>query len=267
MIRHQFGQVQFASEHWFRLAATTLATRHRFGRPGDGRQAGGRPRPSDRSRLDPGPDRQHRPRPARGDDQAGPARPRLRRRPGRPRPGRQPAQRRAGRPQRERRRGAPAGLPGRGRGGQRGPRPARGPRRDHRQPGRRADRPDAPRLRRGRGRRGLQRRPAQRDGGARVRPEREAAPGLLGAREPGLSRRARPAHRRAAAGSTSSSATRTPRPRCARCRSSWRRTVAPAAPSASSGVLGPTRMSYSHAIGTVGFVSGLMNELVDHLYA
>jgi heat-inducible transcriptional repressor len=33
------------------------------------------------------------------------------------------------------------------------------------------------------------------------------------------------------------------------------------------GVLGPTRMSYPQAIGTVGFVSGLMNELVDHLYA
>ncbi len=33
------------------------------------------------------------------------------------------------------------------------------------------------------------------------------------------------------------------------------------------GVLGPTRMRYSHAIGTVRFVSGLMNELVDHLYA
>ena len=33
------------------------------------------------------------------------------------------------------------------------------------------------------------------------------------------------------------------------------------------GVLGPTRMSYRHAIGTVRFVSGLMNELVDHLYA
>jgi heat-inducible transcriptional repressor len=33
------------------------------------------------------------------------------------------------------------------------------------------------------------------------------------------------------------------------------------------GVLGPTRMAYSHAIGTVGFVSGLMNELVDHLYS
>jgi heat-inducible transcriptional repressor len=26
MIRHQFGQVEFASEHWFRLAASTLAT-------------------------------------------------------------------------------------------------------------------------------------------------------------------------------------------------------------------------------------------------
>ena len=33
------------------------------------------------------------------------------------------------------------------------------------------------------------------------------------------------------------------------------------------GVLGPTRMGYPHAIGTVRFVSGLMNELVDHLYA
>jgi heat-inducible transcriptional repressor len=33
------------------------------------------------------------------------------------------------------------------------------------------------------------------------------------------------------------------------------------------GVLGPTRMLYPQAIGTVRFVSGLMNELVDHLYA
>ena len=32
------------------------------------------------------------------------------------------------------------------------------------------------------------------------------------------------------------------------------------------GVLGPTRMAYPQAIGTVRFVSGLMNELVDHLY-
>ena len=33
------------------------------------------------------------------------------------------------------------------------------------------------------------------------------------------------------------------------------------------GVLGPTRMAYPQAIGAVRFVSGLMNELVDHLYA
>ena len=33
------------------------------------------------------------------------------------------------------------------------------------------------------------------------------------------------------------------------------------------GVLGPTRMRYPNAIGTVSFVSGLMDELVDHLYA
>jgi heat-inducible transcriptional repressor len=33
------------------------------------------------------------------------------------------------------------------------------------------------------------------------------------------------------------------------------------------GVLGPTRLAYPHAIGTVRFVSSLMNELVEHLYA
>jgi heat-inducible transcriptional repressor len=33
------------------------------------------------------------------------------------------------------------------------------------------------------------------------------------------------------------------------------------------GVLGPTRMAYPQAIGTVRFVSGLMNELIDHLYS
>ena len=33
------------------------------------------------------------------------------------------------------------------------------------------------------------------------------------------------------------------------------------------GVLGPTRMRYPQAIGTVRFVSRLMNDLVDHLYA
>jgi heat-inducible transcriptional repressor len=33
------------------------------------------------------------------------------------------------------------------------------------------------------------------------------------------------------------------------------------------GVLGPTRLAYPQAIGTVRFVSSLMDELVDHLYA
>jgi heat-inducible transcriptional repressor len=33
------------------------------------------------------------------------------------------------------------------------------------------------------------------------------------------------------------------------------------------GVLGPTRLAYPQAISTVRYVSGLMNELVDHLYA
>ncbi len=33
------------------------------------------------------------------------------------------------------------------------------------------------------------------------------------------------------------------------------------------GALGPTRLAYPTAIGTVRFVSGLMNELVEHLYA
>jgi heat-inducible transcriptional repressor len=33
------------------------------------------------------------------------------------------------------------------------------------------------------------------------------------------------------------------------------------------GVLGPTRMAYGQAIGTVRFVSGLMNELVAHIHA
>jgi heat-inducible transcriptional repressor len=32
------------------------------------------------------------------------------------------------------------------------------------------------------------------------------------------------------------------------------------------GVLGPTRMQYPHAIGTVRYVSDLMNELVEQLY-
>ena len=55
---------------------------------------------------------------------------------------------------------------------------------------RRADRPDPARLRCGRRRGGLQRWPAQRDGGPGVRPERQAPAGLHGLREPGVSGRA-----------------------------------------------------------------------------
>ena len=39
MIRHQFGQVQHASEQWFRLAATILAGANRIGRDRDPGQA------------------------------------------------------------------------------------------------------------------------------------------------------------------------------------------------------------------------------------
>ena len=55
--------------------------------------------------------------------------------------------------------------------------------------------------------------------------------------------------------------------RCATSRSSSRRTAGPAGRSASSASSGRRGCRYSQAIGTVRFVSGLMNELVDHLYA
>ena len=100
-----------------------------------------------------------------------------------------------------------------------------------------------------------------------VRPERQAPARLQRPREPGLPRPARRQRRRSPAGSRSSSATRTSRSTCATSRSSSRRTAGPGRAIGVVGVLGPTRMSYSQAIGTVRFVSGLMNELVDHLYA
>ena len=55
--------------------------------------------------------------------------------------------------------------------------------------------------------------------------------------------------------------------KCRRSRSSWRRTVGSGTPSAWSASSGPTRMPYAQAIASVEFVSGLMNELVEHLYA
>src|SRR4029079_569689 len=48
MIRHQFGQVEFASEHWFRLAATTLASVPRSA----GRAAPAKPRDAHIRRID-----------------------------------------------------------------------------------------------------------------------------------------------------------------------------------------------------------------------
>ena len=65
MIRHQFGQVEYASEHWFRLAATTLASVTRAAGLGDARQAHVRPPAAPRPRLDQRPHGQPHPRAAR----------------------------------------------------------------------------------------------------------------------------------------------------------------------------------------------------------
>ena len=134
-------------------------------------------------------------------------------------------------------------------------------------PGRRARRPGPPGVRRGRDRGGVQRRPAQRDGGARVRPEREAPARLRRAREPRLPRRAGRQRRRRRPRPRLHRLTRTRPRRWPTCRWSSPRTGGPAARSAWSACSGPTRMAYPQAIGTVRFVSGLMNELIDHLYA
>ncbi len=80
MIRHQFGQVEFASEHWFRLAATTLASITRSA----GLATPAKPRvgahPPDRPRGHQRADGQPDPRPARGRHQAGARQSRRRRR-------------------------------------------------------------------------------------------------------------------------------------------------------------------------------------------
>ena len=109
---------------------------------------------------------------------------------------------------------------------------------------------------------GLQRRPPARDGGARVRAERQAPAGLRRPREPGLPRRAVRLGRRERPRSRCSSAPRTAPTRCATSRSSSPRTASPAGPSASSACSGRPGWPTAQAIGTVRFVSGLMNELV-----
>ena len=58
MIRHQFGQVEFASEHRFRLAASTLAGVTRSAGLRDRGQAAGGAHPANRPRVDHGPDRE-----------------------------------------------------------------------------------------------------------------------------------------------------------------------------------------------------------------
>ena len=85
MIRHQFGQVEFASEQWFRLAAATIAGVDACGRPRHAGQAALVPAAPRRSRRDQLADGEPRRRPCRGLGQAG-ARPARRAvRAGRPR--------------------------------------------------------------------------------------------------------------------------------------------------------------------------------------
>ena len=256
MIRHQFGQVEFASEHWFRLAASTIASlTHAAGLATPAKPRFGRVRRVDLVSIN---DRMAslvvvlregsiKQALVTLDDARGP---------GSPSP-------RSPRLLNELVHDATA-------------RPDRGPARPARpgachtprcveRVGERIVRLLA-RLRPRRRRGGLQRRPAQRHGRPRVRPQREAPPRVHRAREPRLPR---PARRRAS-----------PRPAGSRCSSAqeneapdMREVALVLAPYGRRdravgvvGVLGPTRLAYSEAIGTVRFVSGLMNELVDHLY-
>ena len=250
MIRHQFGQVEFASEHWFRLAATTLAAAHARGRPRDPGQASG-PRPPRRPRrhhdrlaslilvLREGTVKQKLINSRRGPDQHDAAAAASR------------AQRPVGGPHRARRSsGARPVRPGRS-----GHRP-----RPH---GRRADRRASMReFDSARDRGALQRRPAQRHGGAGVRPEREAPAGLLGAREPGLPGRA---HRRGRRRGPCPGVHRR-RERAGRdARGVARpgaRTAGPAAPSASSASSGRRGWRIPTPSAPSASCRGLMNELV-----
>ena len=70
MIRHQFGQVEFASEHWFRLAASTIASMTHAAGPRDAGEARRRARPPGRPRLDQRSHGEPRRRAPRGLDQA-----------------------------------------------------------------------------------------------------------------------------------------------------------------------------------------------------
>ena len=258
MIRHQFGQVEFASEHWFRLAATTLATLTRSA----GLATPAKPRSAHLRRLDlvvdQRADGKRDPRAPRGRAHAGPRHPRRAHRPGRA--------------QRSRRRASTSCSVG----------PDRRARRSsgspacpatirrwscHRRMGERVVR-GAARVRRG-GRRGR----VLSDGLLNVMAAPEFAQSdklrrvFAALEDRRYARRARRPRRRRRRGP------RVHRPRepvigdGATSRSMLAPYGRPGRAVGVVGVLGPTRMAYHQAIGTVRFVSGLMDELIDHLYA
>ena len=226
MIRHQFGQVEFASEHWFRLAASTLASR---------------PTPP-ASRRRPSP-----PRPASAGSTS--SRSTSRWRASSSCSARAPSSRSSSRSTTVEDQAA-LNVAATLNDASGGPHPARSRGRCRerwirRCPTRlvvrvaRADRARrCPSSTRAADRGGVQRRAAQRHGRARVRAEREAPAGVHGAREPGG----------ISAGSSGSVAGRrgvtvfigkeNGRPTCARSRSCSRRTAAPIARSASSACSG-----------------------------
>ena len=161
MIRHQFGQVEFASEHWFRLAATTLAAVTRSAGLATPAKPRGSAHPADRPRRHQRADGQPDPGPSRGRHQAGAGHAR-------------PTTMSIDQPTLNARRRAPQRAPGRpdapGRPSGLGRLGDERPRRRPRPAGRRAGRPDRRRVRRRGDRGGLQRRPAQRHGRARSSP-------------------------------------------------------------------------------------------------
>ena len=118
----------------------------------------------------------------------------------------------------------------------------------------------------GRGRGRLQRRPAQRHGGAGVQPEREAAPRLRRAAEPRLPGLARAPRWPASQDVQVLIGTENEAAEMQDVSLVLATYGQPGRAMGVVGVLGPTRMAYPQAIGTVRFVSGLMNELVEQLY-
>ena len=255
MIRHQFGQVEFASEHWFRLAATTLASAtHAAGIATPAKPAASRVRRVDIVAINErlvslilvlreGTVKQVL---VNLDE-----------------PVEQPAlNATANRLNHE-----IADLTAlRARWRDRGD-ALRAEPRSVRDPGRGADPALDAGVRRGDDRRGVQRRPAQRHGRARVRPEREAAAGVRGAARTASCSGGSSARVAGGAGVRVFIGEENPAADMHEVSLVLAPYGRPGHAVGVVGVLGPTRMSYPQAIGTVGFVSGLMNELVEHLYA